>query len=139
MNDKNNILNILKSKKEKIPCFPIRNNIFKIVNLNKIKHSDSTIVYLVIGNKKPRRVYNIKNYMMLNKRCNYLILIPLTNYKSEKVFKMFYWIGKHNSIKNNVNLCYFTTILSYELNIQKMYRETYRHESDEFKNLFKKL
>ena len=136
MKNSYDIINKLKCNKERLKCFTIKSKLGGINQLENIKKLDEMGVYLIIPDLEPSRIYNIKNYKHLNKKYNYLIILPIIDYKSQRVYKMFYWIGDPNNIKNNFNLSYFTTILSYELNVLKMYREVCGAESEKFKRLF---
>ena len=140
MIDKDDIFNKLKSNKERLKCFTLKKKNHgkdDISNhIKSIKKNNSITVYCLQFDKNPIQLFNIKCYKNLNSNYNYLIILPIYNYKGYISYNMYYWIGNQYNIKNNFNICYFTTILSYELNVNKMFREVSGFESDEFKILF---
>ena len=90
-------------------------------------------------NKSPILMENPPDsYQNLNCGNNYIFLKTykkLFYHKGTLILKpkffheIYYWIGNNSHIKNNFSVSYYTTLLSYQLNISNIFREEYNNES----------
>lgn len=133
---KNEIINILRSNNERLKCFTLKDK--KILDKYTIDTNDTNLIHIFLFNEnsEPKKLNSVTSYKFFNNNYNYLVVKQLLDYKGNNYFEMYYWLGNECKVKNNFVIVYFTTILSYELNVTKMYRETSGKESDYFKNLF---
>ena len=97
----------------------------------------------IIDHKKKDIISIVKNLSLINlysQEVNYLFLqtnIDLLGNKKYS-YKIYYWIGSNN-VKDNFSVSFYSTMLSYHLNIQETFREEKGIESEEFKKKFSNL
>lgn len=95
--------------------------------------------------KKKYPIYLKKNPEILESDNNYIFLKTykkISSHRGELILnptyyhEIYYWIGNISNIKKNFSVAYYSTLLSYQKNTQKIIREEKDNESEKFKNLF---
>lgn len=153
MTIKDEIEEYLSSKKNTNRCFYklsrestekglTENNINDIEIFQNCGKKEGIEVWL-IDHKEKNIISMVQNLSSINlelQKVNYIFLQTNKELLSNKKYnyKIYYWIGSHN-IKDNFSVSFYTTMLSYYLNIQQIFREEKGNESKEFQQQFSDL
>lgn len=157
MNIKNEVLEYFSNLNKSNMCFP-KFFLCKSQKMNEEKPNSSDL-FPNCGKKEGLQVWiiNSKNkypilmenppdsHNSLNCENNYIFLKTYQKLfyhkgslilKPKYFYEIYYWIGNSNHIKNNCIVSYYTTLLSYQLNISNIFRQEYNNETILFQKIF---